>query len=153
MQHTIHVSREISFCSLPFSPALILQLLLQKITARSISSGGAVCQKTSFFDRLQRSKGPQRQATRPRSVYRYSRGSSCAVSQNTLRSKLFVGLLSISILCKLLPYKETRKSSNTCVLTICGFFDTLKRGTPGGVPLLGYAITAGLPFPSERPCG
>ena len=86
----------------------------------------SVCQKTSFFDRLQRSKGPQRQATRPRSVYRYSRGSSCAVSQNTLRSKLFVGLLSISILCKLLPYKETRKSSNTCVLTICGFFDTLK---------------------------
>ena len=79
-------------------------------------------------ERLQRSKGPQRQATRPRSVYRYSRGSSCAVSQNTLRSKLFVGLLSVLILCKLLPYKETRKSSNTCVLTICGFFDTLKRG-------------------------
>ena len=83
--------------------------------------------KTSFFDRLQRSKESQRQATRTRSVCGYSRGSSCAVRQNTLCCKLFLCLLSVSMLCKLPPYKEARKSSNTCVLTICGFFDTLSR--------------------------
>ena len=38
--------------------------------------GFGVCQKTMFFDRLQRSKEPPRQATRPRSVYRYTRGGS-----------------------------------------------------------------------------
>ena len=45
--------------------------------------------KTVFLTSWQKSKKRQRQATRPRSVYRYSSGERCAVSQNILRSKLF----------------------------------------------------------------
>ena len=86
--------------------------------------------KNLFLTDWQRAKKRQRQATRPRSVYRYSRGESCAVSQNALRSKPFYPS-SVKNQRFLPPSPQGGRlwGGHTVfshVLTIWGFFDTLE---------------------------
>jgi len=97
----------------------------------SLSAAFASLSKNLFLTDWQRLKKSPRQATRPRSVYRYSRGERCAVSQKALRSKLILPLIrQKSKIFATFPQGGRLLGCTPlyfCFLTIGDFFDTLTK--------------------------
>ena len=100
--------RNSSLSSIHIHFGVVLLVLTALVTSVSLS-------KNSFLTDCQRSLKPSRQSTRPRSVCGYSRGSSCEVSQNTLRSKLFYDFAPSGTLLAAFPTIErTANHQNLC---------------------------------------